>query len=112
MCQQCGDHHDEPFLKNSLVLAVAGVVTLAAASPASARTWRYGAAAGAGLVAGAALAGASAAAYGSGYDAYAYVPGASPRASGYTNYRSDGSDGYSGCATDGNYAGRTDFGAC
>lgn len=104
------------FVKNSLALALAGVVTLAAASPTFARSWRYGPAVGAGVAAGAivgAAAAANAAAYGPAYQAYAYAP--SPAYGAYGpgyGYRSDGSDGISGCATEGNYGGKTDFGAC
>ena len=98
-----------PVIKNSLALALVGTITVAAASPTLARTWRPAAAAGAGFVAGAAA--ANAAAYGPAYQAYAYAPGQAPVAGsyGYGNYRSDGSDGISGCATVGNYGGKTDM---
>jgi hypothetical protein len=103
----------KPVVKNSLALALVGTITLAAASPTFARTWRPAAAAGAGFVAGAAVgaAAANAAAYGPAYQSYAYAPGQAYGAYGYGNYRSDGSDGLSGCAVAGNY-GRTDYGAC
>lgn len=99
-------------IKNSLALALVGTITVASASPTLARTWRPAAAAGAGFVAGAAA--ANAAAYGPAYQAYAYAPGQAPAPGsyGYGNYRSDGSDGISGCATVGNYGGKTDYGAC
>lgn len=102
------------FVKNSLTLALAGTITLAAASPTFARTWRPAAAAGAGFVAGAAVgaAAANAAAYGPAYQSYAYVPGQGYSSPGYGNYHSDGSEGLSGCATAGNYGGKTDYGAC
>lgn len=114
-----------PVIKNSLALALVGTITVAAASPTLARTWRPATAAGAGFVAGATA--ANAAAYGPAYQAYAYAPGQAPAyqayayapgqapapgSYGYGNYRSDGSDGISGCATVGNYGGKTDYGAC
>ncbi|MDT3686878.1 MAG: hypothetical protein RO009_17750 [Pseudorhodoplanes sp.] len=127
-----------PVIKNSLALALVGTITVAAASPTLARTWRPATAAGAGFVAGATA--ANAAAYGPAYQAYtdapgqapaypayayapgqapayqayAYAPGQAPAPGsyGYGNYRSDGSDGISGCATVGNYGGKTDYGAC
>jgi hypothetical protein len=104
----------KPFVKNSLALTLAGAMTIAAASPTFARSWRYGAAAGAGFVAGTAVgaAAANAAMYGPGYQAYAYSPGQVYGTYGYGNYQSDGSDGYSGCASAGNYGGKTDYGAC
>jgi hypothetical protein len=103
----------KPLVKNSLALTLAGVMTLAAVSPTFARSWRYGAAAGAGFVAGAAVgaAAANAAVYGPAYQAYAYAPGQIPGNLGY-GYQSDGSDGLSGCAVAGNYGGKTDYGAC
>jgi hypothetical protein len=101
-------------VKNSLALTLAGTMILAAASPSFARTWRYGAAAGAGFVAGTAVgaAAANAAMYGPAYQAYAYSPGQTYGTYGYGNFRSDGSDGFSGCAAVGNYGGKTDYGAC
>lgn len=104
----------KPLVKNSLTLALVGTITLAAASPTLARSWRSGAAAGAGFVAGATVgaAAANAAAYGPAYQSYAYVPGQVYGSYGYGNFRSDGSDGISGCATTGNYGGKTDYGAC
>jgi hypothetical protein len=137
-----------PVIRNSLALALVGTITVAAASPTLARTWRPAVAAGAGFVAGAAAANASAyGAYGAAYQAYApayqtytyapgqapayqayayapgrapayqayaYAPGQAPTPGiyGYGNYRTDGSDGISGCATVGNYGGKTDYGAC
>lgn len=104
----------KPVTKNSLALALAGAMIVAAASPTFARSWRSGAAAGAGFVAGAAVgaAAANAAMYGPGYQAYAYAPGQMQPAYGYGGSYPDGSDGLSGCATIGNYGGKTDFGAC
>lgn len=104
----------KPFVKNSLTLALVGTITAAAASPTFARTWRPAAAAGAGFVAGTAVgaAAANAAAYGPAYQSYAYVPGQAYGSSGYGNYYSDGSEGFSGCAVAGNYGGKIDYGAC
>lgn len=102
------------FIRNSLALTLAGAMIAAAASPTFARNWRAGSAAGAGFVAGATVgaAAANAAAYGPGYQAYAYQPGTASSSYGYGNAYSDGSDGLSGCAAAGNYGGKTDFGAC
>jgi len=104
----------KPFIRDTLALTLAGAMTVAAASPTFARSWRHGAAAGAGFVAGAAVgaAAANAAVYGPGYQAYAYAPGQAPASYGYGSYQSDGSDGLSGCAATGNYGGKTDYGAC
>lgn len=109
LCVKNVETYMTPVIKNSLALALVGTITAAAASPTLARTWRPAAAAGAGFVAGAA-----AATYGPAYQAYAYAPGQAPAPGsyGYGNYRSDGSDGISGCATVGNYGGKTDYGAC
>ncbi len=104
----------KPLVKISLTLGLIGSMICAAASPTFARSWRYGPAAGAGFVAGAAVgaAAANAAAYGPAYQAYAYAPGQAYGAYGYGNYRFDSADGYSGCAVAGNYGGKTDYGAC
>lgn len=127
-----------PFSKGVVALALAGALTASAVNTASARSWKPWAAAGAGFAAGAVVGSALTAprygyaygpayssygyapgytyapAYDSGYDAYAYSPGVTyeapvvvPRYSGY------GYDaGYRGCATRGNYGGKTDYGAC
>ena len=110
------------FVKTSIALALAGAVTVAAATPTLAQSGRHWGAAGAGFAAGAVL-GAAAAnsrayygpgyAYAPGYDAYAYAPGeayvAAPayRGGQFGNYDS----GYKSCATDGQYN-RTDYSAC
>ena len=128
--------------KTSIALALAGAVTLAAATPTLARDGRSWGAAGAGFVAGAVV-GATVAnsrasyGYGPGYSAYGYAPGSAYGAyayapgSGYDAYAyAPGSDayasapGYTGSGRFGSYdAGyrscavdgnynKTDYGAC
>ena len=117
------------FAKTSIALALAGAVTLAAATPTLARDGRYLGAAGAGFVAGAVIGGAAANSrayygpgYGPGYGAYAYAPGYDAYASddgayvsqpfyGRSGQFGNYSAGYAPCATDGNYN-KTDYGAC
>ena len=117
--------------KTAIALALAGAMTAGAMSTASARSWKPWAAAGAGFVAGAAVGSAIAAprygyyepgyagyayspgySYGPAYESYAYQPGYEstvvvPSYGYYRNYNAG-----TGCATRGNYGGKTDYGAC
>lgn len=121
-----------PFTKGAVALALAGALTASAASTASARSWRPWAAAGAGFVAGAAVGSALAAPrysyYEPGYASYAYSPGyaydTGPAYEAYAyeptvtyrtvapRYYSGQDAGYRSCAVQGNYGGKTDYGAC
>jgi hypothetical protein len=114
-----------------LAAALVGVVTLAAATPTFARSWRPWAAAGAGFAAGAIIGAAAANSrayygpgyygygpgysggyYAPGYESYAYAPppAAYERAPTVT-YRSRYLDPKSSCANAGNY-GRLDYSSC
>jgi hypothetical protein len=120
------------FTKGAIALALAGAVTVGAASTAAARSWKPWAAAGAGFAAGAIVGSALAAPryYGPGYSAYAYEPGYTvtyDTAPAYDAYAYSPGVAYEstvvvpryydsgpnrGCATRGNYGGKTDYWAC